>query len=119
MRIERSHQAKSVKEGQRSSTELVEVIHKKGEVSHVVMPFESLSVEPESTFGKLSINDRFRISRTAGCPKEGVSPIFKKTEPSRVDPDDHTSNPYNCVYTEGILVKYGWLPNLICVTRVL
>lgn len=73
------------------------------------------------TFGSLKIDDRFTIDRVEGSPTDSVSPLFTKTELARIDPKDSTSKIYNCTYFERIdgveVKKYGWLHNLIAVTR--
>lgn len=90
---------------------------KPSEASHVVLAFGKRSLLEETTFGKIGVGEVFQICRTESSPKEGVSPIFTKTELSAVDLGDGDIN-YNCTYQVEGSIKYGWLPNLIGVSRV-
>lgn len=115
-RIEKSRQAKILVDSNR----VTEEGDKKTTSAKVVYPFSKSApeiAETEKVFGALRVGDTFRISRTASSPKEGVSPVFKKTEPVRFDASDQKSDVCNCFCTETF--KKGWLPDLISVVEII
>lgn len=91
---------------------------KPADESHVVLAFGKKSFLEETIFGQIGVGEVFQICRTETSPKEGVSPIFTKTELASVDLGDGNIN-YNCTYSVEGSTKYGWLPNLIRVSRVI